>query len=118
MLVNQVYAVSVGYVNDYPFDVLRCCNKVKSYVDRHFFKLTKHDYSLLIEECKGVEVTTMALMKRYGQLLLSLEELVNHPYHVHTPVPFHLLNGSGSTTLGRFTIKQKKVVSIKFYRNL
>lgn len=33
-LLNEVYTVSVGYVNDYPFDILRCCDNVKSYVSQ------------------------------------------------------------------------------------
>ncbi len=32
VLLNEVYVVSVCYVEDYPFDAMRCCNNAKSYV--------------------------------------------------------------------------------------
>ncbi|KAL0486874.1 SYP1 [Acrasis kona] len=64
VLLNEVYVVSVCHLDDYPFDATRCCNNAKS---------------LLFEACKGVEVTVPAIYKKYGQVLLALEELLNEP---------------------------------------
>jgi hypothetical protein len=32
---------------------------------------------LLFEACKGIEITVPAIYKKYGQVLLALEELLN-----------------------------------------
>jgi hypothetical protein len=32
VLLNEVYVVSVCYIDDYQFDAMRCCNNAKSYV--------------------------------------------------------------------------------------
>ena len=62
ILLNEVYVVTVCHKSDYPYDALRCANNAKL---------------LMFEACKGVEVTVINLYKKFGQIMLALEELIN-----------------------------------------
>ncbi|KAG2393360.1 hypothetical protein C9374_006891 [Naegleria lovaniensis] len=62
ILLNEVYVVTVCHKSDYPYDALRCANNAKL---------------LMFEACKGVEVTVVNLYKKFGQIMLALEELIN-----------------------------------------
>lgn len=62
--------------------------------------------SMLINACKGVEVNGALLLKKYGQIVLLLEELLNSPSYTTT----HTMNINGN---GGGSLRAKSLASVK-----
>jgi len=60
-LLNEVYIMAVNSVEDNPFELDFYVQKMKS---------------LLISICKGLDVTTNAISRRYGEIFFALEKVV------------------------------------------
>ncbi|KAL9653988.1 hypothetical protein ABK040_014197 [Willaertia magna] len=93
ILLNEVYVVTVCHKSDYPYDSLRCANNAKL---------------ILFEACKGEEVTIANLYKKFGQIMLALEELI-HETNTFKP-PSLSMEMVGKNKLG-----EANIVSNQFY---
>jgi hypothetical protein len=71
---------------------------------------------MLINACKGVEVNATLLQKKYGQIVLLLEELLNSPSYTTTQT-MQGMNGGGSVkAISLATLKKKLTVSELLFR--